>query len=62
MFITVKNGEGKILVNVNQIKFIVQDTIKDKEIGSIIVFDYKCCTQTDSTISEIEQMIAEDTE
>lgn len=65
MFITVKgNKDKKLLVNTDEIKFIVPDYFKDKEVGSTIIFGNECFLQTDSTVTEIEQMIkkSEDTE
>ena len=65
MFITVKgNKDTKILVNTSQIKFIVPDRSKDKDIGSTIIFGCECFLQTNSTIVEIEKMLmeSEDTE
>lgn len=60
MFITVKGSKDtKILVNASQIKFIVPDTFKGKEMGSTIIMGAECFIQSESTVSEVEQMIAE---
>ena len=60
MFIKVKgNKDDKIRVNTSHIKFIVPDRLKGEEVGSTIILGYECYVQTKSTISEIEQMLAE---
>lgn len=65
MFITVKgNKDNKLLVNTSEIKFIIPDYFKGKEVGCTIIFGNECLLQTNSTVTEIEQMIkeSEDTE